>query len=88
MHELTENRPETCFTLGLDCGECVQQSATTVAAICQGLQPNGVLQIFFQLYPSAGCHPMAPAFERAYAALSPCSKPMARATRVDAAAAA
>jgi hypothetical protein len=88
MHQLTENRPETCFSVGLDCGECVRHSATTVAAICQGLQPAGIHQIFFQLYPSTGCHPMAQAFERAYAEMSTPSKPMARASRADAAAAA
>jgi hypothetical protein len=66
MDLLTENRPETCLSLGLDCGSCVHQSAATVAKVCRGLEAHGVQQIFFQLYPSPGCRPMARAFELAY----------------------
>jgi hypothetical protein len=62
----TENRPETCSTLGLDCGSCIHAAAASTARICQGLESNGIHQIFFQLYPSTGCQPMAQAFELAY----------------------
>ena len=65
MDLLTENSPETCLSLGLDCGTCIHQAAATVAKISR-LEPNGVQQIFFQLYPSPGCRPMAHAFEMAY----------------------
>jgi hypothetical protein len=65
MDLFTENSPETCSSLGLDCGTCIHQAAATVAKISR-LEPHGVQQIFFQLYPSSGCRPMAHAFELAY----------------------
>ena len=66
MDLLTENSPETCSSLGLDCGTCVHQAAAMVGKICRTLDPNGVQQIFFQLFTSPGCRPMAQAFELAY----------------------
>ena len=63
---LTENRPETCAALGLDCGTCMRKSAASVACICTGLESQGIQQLFLQLYPSIGCRPMASAFELAY----------------------
>ena len=66
MDQLTENRPETCLSLGLDCGSCIHQAAATVARICRGVEPRGVQQIFIQLFPSPGCQQMAHAFELAY----------------------
>jgi hypothetical protein len=65
MDLLIENSPETCSSLGLDCGTCIHHTAATVAKISR-LEPNGIQQIFFQLYPSPGCRPMAHAFELAY----------------------
>jgi hypothetical protein len=88
MDLVTENRPETCSSLGLDCTTCVQRSAATAAAICPDLQPAGVHRIFFQLYASPGCHPMAHAFMRAYEHAGTPSKPMVVAARATAAAAA
>jgi hypothetical protein len=88
MELVTENRPETCLTLGLECGTCIQRCASTTAAICQDLQPASVHRMFYQLYPSSGCHPMAHAFARAYDDASRPSKPMVVAARVSAAAAA
>jgi hypothetical protein len=72
MDFATENRPETCSAIGLDCGNCIQRCASTTAAICPDLSATGAHRMFFQLYPSPGCHGMALAFQRAYAdALSP-----------------
>jgi hypothetical protein len=88
MELVTENRPETCTSLGLDCGTCIQRCASTTAAICQDLQPSAVHRVFFQLYPSPGCHPMAHAFMRAYEDASMPLKPMVVAARASAAAAA
>lgn len=62
----TDNRPETCSALGLECSACIRGSAASTARICQGLESQGIQQIFLQLYPSAGCQPMAHAFELAY----------------------
>lgn len=88
MDLVTENQPETCSSVGLDCGTCIQRSASTTAAICPDLQPSGVHRIFFQLYSSSGCHPMAHAFMRAYHDASTPLKPMVVAARASAAAAA
>jgi len=61
-----ENWPETCSVLGLECSTCIHHAASSVASICGGLESQGIRQIFFELYSSPGCHPMAQAFEVAY----------------------
>jgi hypothetical protein len=88
MDFATENQPETCSSLGLDCGTCIERCASTTAAICPSLQPGGVHRMFFQLYPSQGCQPMAHAFMRAYHDAAMASRPMVIAARAGAAAAA
>jgi len=88
MDFVTENRPETCSNLGLDCGTCIQCCAATTATICPDLQPAGVHRMFFQLFASPGCHPMAHAFLLAYEDAVTPSKPMGVAARATAAAAA
>ncbi len=70
MDLLTENRPETCASLGLKCGACVRQAAQSVAGVCRGMDPAGVQQIFIQLYPSPFCRPMAHTFAIAYSELA------------------
>jgi hypothetical protein len=65
MELLTENNPETCSSLGLDCGSCIHQAAATVARISR-LEPQSIQRVFFQLYPSPGCRSMAHTFELAY----------------------
>jgi len=62
---LTDNRPETCLALGLDCATCVRKSAASIVRICHGIESHDTQGIFLQLYPSAGCRPMASAFELA-----------------------
>jgi hypothetical protein len=62
----TENWPETCSVLGLECSTCIHYAASSVASICGGLESQGIRQIFFELYSSPGCRPMAQAFEVAY----------------------
>jgi hypothetical protein len=88
MDLVTENRPETCSSLGLDCGTCIQRAASTSAAICPDLQPAAIHRIFFELYSSPGCHSMAHAFMRAYDDATTPAKPMVAAVRATAAAAA
>ena len=73
---LTENRPETCLSLGLDCATCMRKTASSVARICTGLESHGIQQLFLQLYPSLGCQPMAPAFEMAYRESAGLAKPV------------
>jgi len=66
MDFLVENKPETCAELGLACRDCVRAAAASVASVCQDMEPVGAQRVFFQLFPSPGCHPMAQAFELAY----------------------
>jgi len=70
------NRPETCATLGLECGACVRKSAASVSKICHNLDAHSVQRTFLQLYPSTGCHPMAHNFEAAYREMTHVSKPI------------
>ena len=64
--DLFENSPESCSNIGLDCGTCIHRSAASVAAICRGMEPAGLQQIFLQLYASPACHVMEQAFALAY----------------------
>jgi hypothetical protein len=81
---LDENRPETSLALGLDCRTCIQKSASSVEHVCPGMAGAGIQRIFGQLYTSAGCAPMAAAFEIAYMdASSPVRKPVAMALSVN-----
>ncbi len=88
MDFVMENRPDSCENVGLDCGTCVQRCASSTASVCPDLQPAGAHRVFFQLYPSPACHPMAHAFARAYQEASTPSKPMGIAARAASAAAA
>lgn len=75
MDLFPEHSPESCSNVGLDCGTCIHRSAASVASICRGLESPGLQQVFFQLYPSPGCRPMAQAFALAYEELSTAQKP-------------
>lgn len=75
MELLFESRPETCLKVGLDCGTCIHAAAASVAGICCGLDSTGVQQVFFQMYPSPGCRPMAHAFALAYQESSDAQRP-------------
>jgi len=66
MDLFAEPNPESCSHIGLDCGTCIHRSAASVASICHGLESPGIQQVFFKLYSSPGCYPMAPAFALAY----------------------
>ena len=72
-----ENRPETCLQVGLDCRTCIQRAAASTAKVCAGLTPSGIHQVFFQLYPSQGCSPMATQFATVYAETLSASGPVA-----------
>ena len=61
-----ENRPASCLKVGLECRTCVQRSASSVAAICPNLNLAAAEQVFFQIFPSSGCAPMAAAFAISY----------------------
>jgi hypothetical protein len=75
MDLVFENSPQACTALGLDCGTCIHQAAASVAAVCQALDSIGVQQIFFQIFTSPACRPMAHAFALAYEEASSAAKP-------------
>jgi len=75
MELLFESRPETCSAVGLDCGTCIHRAAASVAEICRGLDNAGLQQVFFQMYPSPGCRPMAYPFALAYQEASDAQRP-------------
>jgi hypothetical protein len=87
MDLFTENQPEFCSSVGLDCRSCVQRSASTTATVCQDLLPSGAHRVFLQLYSSPACHPMAEAFVAAYQDAVTPSMPVMRSARVSAVAA-
>ncbi|HME06159.1 MAG TPA: hypothetical protein VKG25_03880 [Bryobacteraceae bacterium] len=62
-----ENNPEACAAVGLECRQCIQSSAASVARVCNGMQEANVRSVFFQIYPAAACSVMLPAFQRVYA---------------------
>lgn len=67
MSALTEeNRPHSCFALGLECESCVEASARQVAAICQTLGGSRASDVFFQIFADPACAGMRPRFEAAY----------------------
>lgn len=70
--------PQSCLAVGLDCRSCVCRSAENVAAICHGMTPRAVHNIFVQLYPSPACAGMAMAFESAYCDASVPRRPLVR----------
>ena len=80
----SENNPEACAAVGLDCGTCIHQNAAKMAKICPGIAPAQLASTFFQLYGSSACHPMLEAFELAYAE---CSAPQPRVISIATAAA-
>jgi len=67
MELWSENNPETCATVGLDCGTCVHQAAAKMAKICPGIAPAQIQSTFFRVYRSSACHPMVEVFALAYA---------------------
>jgi hypothetical protein len=71
MELFTEPNPDSCSRIGLDCGSCVRRSAASVAQICNGMETPALQLIFFQLYTSPGCFPMAQAFAVAYQESAP-----------------
>lgn len=87
MDLLTDNGPETCSAVGLECGSCIERCAAATAVVCPNLEPAGVHRVFFQLYPSPGCQPMAYAFAHAYKEANAPSKRVAAVARANAAAA-
>lgn len=83
MESLREDdRPQICWSVGLECGRCAAEAARKLAEICAGLTQDGLGRVFFQMFPDAACAPMHGHFVRSYKGepeLSVCRIPAARA---------
>ncbi len=55
-----------CREEQLTCYECVAHAAASLATIASEINGSAVRQLFFAMYPSEPCLPMAPAFVQAY----------------------
>ena len=64
--ELAEVSVERCQQGGLDCRACVGATAQDLALLSPHLTPEGVLQLFQQLYENSGCRDFAHTFAWAY----------------------
>ncbi len=51
-----------CREAGMNCRECVAAAAVHIAAITADLNSSLVRQMFFLIYPSPACAPMASEF--------------------------
>lgn len=70
MHNERDQVPGICREVGLSCKRCTEDSATSVAAVCKGLRPKAVTQLFHQIYTQSPCAPMSSHFARSYRAAS------------------
>jgi hypothetical protein len=70
MNNEREQAPGICREVGLSCKQCTTDSATSLAAVCKGLRPKAVTQLFHQIYLQSACAPMSSHFAKAYRAAS------------------
>jgi hypothetical protein len=63
---MTENRPQSCSEVGLNCRDCVAESARQVAEVCRGLRGGMIGQLFVQIYADPACAPMHGHFAACY----------------------
>ena len=57
---------QACRDTGLDCDTCTRHTAGQLAAVCKGVPPKSLTQIFVQLYPNPECASMHLRFASAY----------------------
>jgi hypothetical protein len=67
---ISETEPETCRSVGLDCGTCTKRTASELAALCPGLNASALESSFFRMYPSSACASMMPVFASVYFAMT------------------
>ena len=70
MNNEREQYPGICREVGLNCKRCTEDTAASLAAVCKGLRPKAVTQLFHQIYPQRACAPMGSHFARCYRAAS------------------
>jgi hypothetical protein len=63
---IDENRPHTCYKVGLNCLDCTAESARQLALACKGLRGGMVGQLFVQIYSDPACAPMHAHFAASY----------------------
>ena len=63
---MSENRPHTCYQVGLNCRDCTAESARQVAQACKGLRGGMIGQLFVQIYSDPACAPMHSHFAASY----------------------
>ena len=88
--ETDDNRPQSCYEVGLNCRDCSAENARELARLCVGLRGKAVSQLFLQVHSHPACAPMHAHFADAYreASARPAPKPMGVATTARAAIAA
>ena len=64
--EMTDSKPGSCLSVGLDCSSCASRRAVDVAALCSNLGPSALESTFFRMYPDPACAPMVPQFAASY----------------------
>jgi len=90
LSDTDDNRPQSCYEVGLNCRDCSAENARELARLCVGLRGKAVSQLFLQVHSHPACAPMHAHFADAYreASSQPVSKPMDDTTAVRAAIAA
>jgi len=63
---MSENRPHTCYQVGLNCQDCTAESARQLAQACKGLRGGMIGQLFVQIYSDPACAPMHAHFTASY----------------------
>lgn len=62
------DKPHSCRTIGLECGDCVASSALQLALVCGRLLKDDVERIFFKMYDDPSCHHASALFSDVYRA--------------------
>jgi hypothetical protein len=75
MSEYENKTSQLCSEVGLSCRDCTASAARELAAVCHGLRPKAVAQLFFQMYPEPDCARMREHFTAAYRAASRTPEP-------------
>jgi hypothetical protein len=65
-NHLDENRPQSCYAVGLECQSCVERSAKDVAMLCRGLGDAAAERMFVQIFTDPECGRMSAHFVAVY----------------------
>jgi len=62
----TGRNPEDCRSVGLDCRDCVEQAAVSIAQACHALPIESARELFHLIFDQPVCRCMLPCFEWAF----------------------